>query len=116
MGLKYLKVLLLDFALTQLKLNEITKELRAKEKATRAWENYWRAMEGTLDPEKISSAVDNAVYGSPEMVAEKISQKYHPHDRIMLWFDFNNHDNDDVKNSMIVFKEKVAPLIASYGS
>ncbi len=96
--------------------NEMTKELRAKEKATRAWENYWRAMEGTLDPDKISSAVDNAVYGSPELVAEKISQKYHPHDRLMLWFDFNNHDSDDVKNSMIVFKEKVAPLIASYGS
>lgn len=96
--------------------SSISKEMKAKEKATKAWENYWKAMAGTLDPQKVSEAVGNAIYGSPEQVAEKIAEKYHPHDRLMLWFDFNNHDNEDVKNTMKVFKEKVVPKIESYDS
>ena len=94
--------------------SEQTKEENAKVKATQAWENYWRAMAGTIDPIKVKEAVNNAVYGSPELVAEKIAQKYHPHDRLMLWFDFNNHDNDDVKNSMRAFKEKSMDRIENY--
>jgi hypothetical protein len=27
----------------------------------------------------------------------------------MLWFDFNNHDNEDVRRAMRLFMEKVAP-------
>lgn len=95
--------------------SETSKELKAKDKATKAWENYWKAMAGTIDPQKVKDAVDNAVYGSPELVAEKISQLYHPHDRLMLWFDFNNHDNEDVKNTMKAFREKVIPRIENYG-
>jgi hypothetical protein len=38
-----------------------------------------------------------------------IREKYHPEDRLMLWFDFNNHDNEFVKDSMRVFQEKVIP-------
>ena len=94
--------------------SEATKELRAKEKAARAWENYWRAMAGTIDPQKVKDAVDNAIYGSHELVAEKIVQLYHPQDRLMLWFDFNNHDNEDIKNTMKVFREKVIPRIENY--
>lgn len=91
------------------------KNEKAKLKAKSAWENYWKAMAGTIDPKKIESAVDNTIFGCPEQVADKISLKYHPHDRLMLWFDFNNHDNDDVKKSMITFREKVVPLIDQYG-
>jgi len=93
----------------------ISKEMKAKDKASKAWENYWKAMSGTIDSQKVKEAVDNAIYGSPEQVAEKIAQKYHPHDRLMLWFDFNNHDNEDVKKSMKLFREKSIPLIESYG-
>jgi hypothetical protein len=45
------------------------------------------------------------------MVAEEMKKRFHPDDRLMLWFDFNNHDNDDVKRSMRAFMEKVAPRI-----
>lgn len=79
----------------------------AKIQAERAWENYWRAMEGTLDSKKVEDAVENAIAGSPDTVAEKIRQKYHSEDRLMCWFDFNNHDNEFVKQSMRTFKEKV---------
>lgn len=84
----------------------------AKNAATRAWANYWKAMEGTLDPKKVESAVQNTIFGSPEEVSEKLSQKYHTRDRLMLWFDFNNHDSDEVESSMKLFFEKVAPVLA----
>ena len=97
-------------------LTNTEKRDKAKEKAQKAWENYWKAMSGTVDPNRVRDAVENAVYGSPEDVADRIGETYHPHDRLMLWFDFNNHDNEDVKNSMKVFREKVIPLIDSYGN
>ncbi len=85
---------------------------KAKEAAQSAWENYWRAMEGTLDPKKVESAVQNTIYGDPQEVYEKIKQKYNPADRLMLWFDFNNHQTEEVESSMKLFFEKVAPGLA----
>lgn len=86
---------------------------RAKDRALKAWANYWRAMEGTLDPKKVEQAVNNAIYGTPEQVAQQLRQKYHPDDRLLLWFDFNNHDNEDVKSMMQLFMEDVAPRLES---
>jgi alkanesulfonate monooxygenase SsuD/methylene tetrahydromethanopterin reductase-like flavin-dependent oxidoreductase (luciferase family) len=85
----------------------------AKENARRAWENYWKAMEGTLDPKKVESAVENSIAGDPEEVLEKIRQKYDKEDRLMLWFDFNNHDSDAIKRAMSLFMEKVVPKLTS---
>ncbi len=84
----------------------------AVSRAKKAWENYWLAMEGTLDPRKVEQAVANTIAGDAVMVTELIKQKYHAEDRLMLWFDFNNHDNDQVKNSMKMFMEQVAPNLA----
>ena len=83
----------------------------AKDMAQRSWENYWKAMEGTLDPQKVEQAVTNSIAGDPQEVKDLIREKYHPEDRLMLWFDFNNHDNEDVKQAMVCFQEKVAPQI-----
>lgn len=84
---------------------------RAREQAKKAWHHYWLAMEKTLDPKKIESAVENSIAGHPEEVAQAIKNKYHPEDRLMLWFDFNNHDNEAIKTSMQVFMEQVKPRI-----
>lgn len=92
-------------------LSEDEKIAKAKIKAEKAWANYWKAMDGTLDPNKVTQAVTNALYGSPTELARQIKEKYHPEDRLMLWFDFNNHDNEDIKKSMQTFKEKIAPLL-----
>jgi alkanesulfonate monooxygenase SsuD/methylene tetrahydromethanopterin reductase-like flavin-dependent oxidoreductase (luciferase family) len=81
---------------------------RSRDRAEKALSNYWRAIEGTLDPAKISQAVDNALVGPSEDIREQLKSRFHPEDRLMLWFDFNNHDNDDVKLSMRNFMEKVA--------
>lgn len=82
---------------------------QAVARAQSAWQNYWLAMEGTLDPRKVEQAVANTIAGDAAQVTELIKQKYHPQDRLMLWFDFNNHDNDQVKASMKMFMERVAP-------
>lgn len=96
-------------------LSKEEKNKKARLKAQAAWANYWKAMAGTIDQSKVDNAVNSTIYGSPEEVAEKISLKYHPHDKIMLWFDFNNHNNEEVKEAMVIFKEKIIPLIDSYG-
>jgi alkanesulfonate monooxygenase SsuD/methylene tetrahydromethanopterin reductase-like flavin-dependent oxidoreductase (luciferase family) len=88
-----------------------TKSQNARLAAQKAWENYWRAMEGTLDPQKIAAAVENTISGHPQEVLEKIQKKYDKEDRLMLWFDFNNHDSESVKRSMTAFMTKVAPAL-----
>lgn len=87
------------------------KTKRAKEQAVKAWATYWKAMEGTIDNKKVEQAVDNTLAGSPEQLTNLIKDKYHPEDRLMLWFDFNNHDNEMVKSSMRTFMQKVAPTL-----
>ncbi len=84
---------------------------RAKERAKKAIANYWRALEGTLDPQKVAQAVENSLCGCPEDIIEQIRQRFHPHDRLMLWFDFNCHDNTFIKESMRCFSEKIIPHI-----
>lgn len=84
---------------------------KAQQKAEKAWQIYWKAMEGTLDPEKVKLAVSNTLAGSPEDLATQLKEKYHPEDRLMLWFDFNNHDNDEIKRNMRIFMEEVRPLL-----
>ncbi len=85
----------------------------AQEKAIKANKAYWQAIQGTIDPAKLAVAVDNALVGHPTKVLRQIKEKFHPEDRVMLWFDFNNHDNEDVSRSMRSFMEKVAPEFMS---
>ncbi len=79
----------------------------AKKQAEVAWVNYWKAMEGTLDPKKVEQAVGNTIAGNIYEVKELVQKKYHKDDRLMLWFDFNNHNNEGIKKSMRSFFEKV---------
>ncbi|MCY7295944.1 LLM class flavin-dependent oxidoreductase [Alteromonas sp. a30] len=86
---------------------------QAKLAAEKALKTYWMAMDGTIDNAKIQEAVNNAIAGNPEEVAALMRENFHPDDRLMLWFDFNNHNNEDVKNSMTTFMRDVAPLLTS---
>jgi hypothetical protein len=86
---------------------------KAKAMAKNAWENYWTAMEGTIDDKKVEQAVENTLAGDANRLAELINEKYHPEDRLMLWFDFNTHDNEYIKKAMKTFMEKVAPQCKS---
>src|SRR3954447_4687641 len=71
--------------------------------------NYWRALEGTLDEEKVRRATNNALVGDAGAIATQMRERFHPEDRLMLWFDFNNHDSKRVMQNMEAFMTKVAP-------
>lgn len=84
---------------------------RAHESARKALGAYWTALEGTLDPAKVEAAATNALIGNVDEVAEQIRQRFHPDDRLMLWFDFFNHDNAAVMRSMEWFTREVIPRV-----
>lgn len=85
-------------------IGEDGREARAR--AERAIANYWTAVEGTLDAAKVQQAVGNALAGTPEEIRAQMRERFHPDDRLMLWFDFNDHDNERVKKSMRLFMER----------
>ena len=74
---------------------------------------YWNALEGTIDPSKVSNAANNALIGNVEEIAQQIFERFHPEDRIMAWFDFFNHDSDRVCRDMTAYMEQVVPLVES---
>ena len=83
----------------------------AQEEAREALSAYWTALEGTIDPKKVASAADNALVGNADDVARQIRERYHPEDRLMLWFDFFNHDASRVIADMEDFMAQVAPKV-----
>lgn len=83
----------------------------AREEARAALDAYWTALEGTLDPSKVAHAADNALIGDPEEVAEQVRARFHPEDRLMLWFDFFNHDSARVIRNMEAFAREVLPRL-----
>jgi alkanesulfonate monooxygenase SsuD/methylene tetrahydromethanopterin reductase-like flavin-dependent oxidoreductase (luciferase family) len=83
----------------------------ARDEARAALGAYWTALEGTLDPKKVEGAADNALIGNAQDLVEQIVARFHAEDRLMLWFDFFNHDNARVIRNMQVFMEQVAPRV-----
>ena len=83
----------------------------AKEEAEKSLSSYWGALEGTIDPMKVSKAADNSVIGNVEEVANQIAERFHQDDCIMAWFDFFNHDSPRVIRNMDAFMNKVVPRV-----
>lgn len=92
-------------------LTDAEKTEKAKQSANKAIGNYWKAIEGTLNEDRVQNASENALLGNPQEVIAQIKERFHPQDRLMLWFDFNNHNNDEVKQNMKWFMEDVAPHV-----
>jgi len=90
-------------------LSKEEKNIEAKKEAEDALGSYWNALEGTIDPEKISKAANNALIGDSEEIIKQIKERFHPDDRLMTWFDFFNHDSQRVCRNMTSFMELVAP-------
>ena len=82
---------------------------KAHDEAKAALSNYWRALEGTLDDEKVRRATNNALIGNAEQIRAQMKERFDPADRLMLWFDFNNHDSKRVMKNMSDFMTRVAP-------
>jgi alkanesulfonate monooxygenase SsuD/methylene tetrahydromethanopterin reductase-like flavin-dependent oxidoreductase (luciferase family) len=83
----------------------------AYDEAKSALSAYWAALQGTIDPKKVENAADNALIGNVHDVAEQVATRFHKDDRLMLWFDFFNHDKDRVIRNMTAFSEQVIPRV-----
>jgi hypothetical protein len=92
-------------------LSDSEKTAAAKKESQGALSSYWAALEGTLDPAKVSKAANNAVIGNATEVAAQIRERFHPEDRLMLWFDFFRHDSARICRDMGAFMDKVVPLV-----
>ena len=99
----------LVFINNDLNLSKTDRIKAAQEKANHTLSEYWKALEGTLDPKKVEQAENNALIGDPETIIEQMKERYHPEDRLMLWFDFHNHNNNEVIQNMKTFMLDVAP-------
>ncbi|MDG1483846.1 MAG: LLM class flavin-dependent oxidoreductase [Myxococcota bacterium] len=83
----------------------------AQAEARKALGAYWTALQGTLDPKKVDQAANNAIIGDAPTIAAQIRARFHTDERLMLWFDFFNHDSERVIHNMTAFAQKVVPLI-----
>ena len=92
-------------------LSEAEKTAAAQIESEGALSSSWSALEGTLDPVKVSKAANNAVIGNATEVAAQIRERFHPEDRLMLWFDFFRHDSIRICRDMRAFMDKVVPLV-----
>ena len=72
---------------------------------------YWSALQGTIDPQRIAQATNNALVGNPEEIAKQIVSRFHREDRLMLWFDFFNHKSDQVIGMMRCFMKTIVPRV-----
>ena len=92
-------------------LSDSERNSQAKSEAEKALNSYWGALEGTIDPAKVSNATENSVVGNVEDVAQQIVSRFHPDDCVMAWFDFFNHDSPRVIRNMEAFMNKVVPRV-----
>ncbi len=86
----------------------------AHDEARAALGAYWQALDGTIDSSKVEKAADNALVGDAEQVAQQAMERFHPDDRLMLWFDFFNHDSDRVVANMEAWATQVAPKLEAW--
>ena len=107
----YMPRTLMVFVNDEPNLSESEKTKAAKEEADKSLSSYWGALEGTIDPMKVSKAADNSVIGNVEEVAHQIAERFHPDDCVMAWFDFFNHDSPRVIRNMEAFMNKVVPRV-----
>ncbi|MDG1405837.1 MAG: luciferase [Planctomycetota bacterium] len=96
-------------------LSEQQQNEAAAIEAKAALGEYWNAIEGTIDMKKVEGASENALMGSPQQVLQQIKERFHPQDRLMLWFDFYNHDSARVMRNMRAFAEKIIPQVNNGG-
>ena len=83
----------------------------AHAEAAAALSEYWNALEGTIDVNKVAGATENALVGNPQEIAAQITERFHPQDRLMLCFDFYNHDSPRVMRNMEAFRHHVIPAL-----
>lgn len=84
---------------------------RAREHAERALDTYLDAMRGTAQVPDKQVLLERALVGDAAQLREQLApgarHGFHPEDRLMLWFEFNQQDGAEIERQMRYFFEQV---------
>lgn len=85
---------------------------RAREHAERSLDTYIDAMRGTAQVPDKQVLLERALVGDAAQLREQLApgapHGFHPEDRLMLWFEFNQQDGAEIEQQMRYFFEHVA--------
>jgi len=88
---------------------------KAHQRASDAIDTYIEAMRGTVATPAKAVLLERALIGSPKEILEQLAPGhpcgFHPDDRLMLWFEFNQTSHDEIVQAMRLFAEQVMPFI-----
>ena len=104
---EYMPRLVLVFLNADPHLTQTEQNQAAYQVAISTLKAYWNSTEETI----VNGNLRNIVWGCPPHVAAQLRNKYHAQDRLMLCFDFFNHDSVAACQSMRMFMELVVPLM-----
>jgi alkanesulfonate monooxygenase SsuD/methylene tetrahydromethanopterin reductase-like flavin-dependent oxidoreductase (luciferase family) len=84
---------------------------RAREHAERSLDTYIDAMRGTAQVPDKQVLLERALVGDAAQLREQLApgarHGFHSEDRLMLWFEFNQQDSDEIERQMRYFFEQV---------
>jgi alkanesulfonate monooxygenase SsuD/methylene tetrahydromethanopterin reductase-like flavin-dependent oxidoreductase (luciferase family) len=84
---------------------------RAREHAERCLDTYIDAMRGTAQVPDKQVLLERALVGDAVQLREQLApgarHGFHPEDRLMLWFEFNQQDSAEIEQQMRYFFEQV---------
>jgi alkanesulfonate monooxygenase SsuD/methylene tetrahydromethanopterin reductase-like flavin-dependent oxidoreductase (luciferase family) len=84
---------------------------RARERAEQALDTYIDAMRGTAQVPDKQVLLERALVGDAAQLREQLApgapHGFHPEDRLMLWFEFNQQDGAEIEQQMRYFFERV---------
>lgn len=90
---------------------------KAEALASNCFDTYIEAMRGTVALPPKKELLKAALIGDPVAIREQLSTDtkhgFKSEDRLMLWFEFNQHDSDAIQTQMRLFSEKVMPFMES---
>lgn len=89
---------------------------RAEDLASRAMDTYLAATGGTLSVPEKERLLARALVGDAAAIREQLSPSdphgFHADDRLMLWFEYNQADTEQIVRQMRYFAEQVMPHFA----
>lgn len=92
----------------------------AERRASTCFDTYIEAMRGTVATPDKDVLMARALIGDPQRVKEQLApddpHAFHPDDRLMLWFEFNQADGAAIERQMRLFAEDVLPHYVQEGN
>ena len=85
---------------------------KAEQRANHCFDTYIEAMRGTVVLPPKAELMPRALVGTPDMICAQLEpghqKDFHREDRLMLWFEFNQVDQQSILAQMRLFMEEVA--------